>query len=298
MNLPTDDMSGFVRIALDWPDKAPDVWVSEAGSAPVILVHELPSITPEVMHLARVLAAAGFRVHLPDFFGAPGVRPTGIQQALNMTAACVRSDIMAALPLETTRGAVSWLRRLADQVGGSHRPVGVIGLCLTGGFAIAAATQDSVAAAVACEPSVPFFLGDKVDLSKDDQARVAGRMAAGDLSAMIFRFEGDTVSPCARVKRYGAVLPTGLGSRCLPDDAADPDSPSKIKHHSVMTSHLVEKPDSLTVKARDEMIAFLRWRIDGGPQPTFDSGLRDCLKQGCARKPGAGPAADPARVFP
>ena len=298
MNLPTDDMSGFARIALGWPDKAPDVWVSETGNAPVILVHELPSITPEVMHLARVLAAAGFRVHLPDFFGEPGVRPTGKQQTLNMAAACVRSDILAALPFETTRGAVNWLRKLADHVGGTNKPVGVIGLCLTGGFAIAAATQKSVAAAVACEPSLPFFLGDKVDLSKEDQARIADRMAAGDLSAMIFRFQGDSVSPCARVKRYGAVSPMGLGSRCLPDEAADPDSPSKIKHHSVMTSHLVEGPGSLTLQARDEMIAFLRWRIDGGVQPLFESGLRDCLKQGCARKQGSGPAADAARVFP
>ncbi|AYV46029.1 hypothetical protein CFHF_00285 [Caulobacter flavus] len=298
MNLPTDDMNGFVRAPTGWPDKAPDVWISQTGGAPVILVHELPSITPEVMHLARALVTAGFRVHLPDFFGEPGRRPSQSQQAANFAAACIRTDILAALPFETTRGAVGWLRRLADQVGGVDRPVGIIGLCLTGGFAIAAATQDSVGAAVACEPSLPLLSGDKIDLSKADQAKVSARMEAGELGAMIFRFEGDKASPCTRLKRFGAVMPVGLGSRCLPDDAADLNSPSQLKHHSVMTSHLVEGPGSLTVHARDEMIAFLRWRIEGGPPPTFDSGLRDCLKQGCKRKPGSGPSAAPARVFP
>jgi hypothetical protein len=38
----------------------------------VLLMHELPGMTPQFINLARTVADAGFTVHLPLFFGEPG----------------------------------------------------------------------------------------------------------------------------------------------------------------------------------------------------------------------------------
>ena len=55
-----DDLHGFSS------EPPPEGWeavlVSRDGHTPVVLMHELPSITPEVMHLARVFVSDGFRV--------------------------------------------------------------------------------------------------------------------------------------------------------------------------------------------------------------------------------------------
>ena len=44
-----------------------------AGVGPgVIVIHEVPGITPEVVRFARWVVDAGFRVAMPSLFGVPG----------------------------------------------------------------------------------------------------------------------------------------------------------------------------------------------------------------------------------
>ena len=151
--------------------------------------------------------------------GRPGQIPTWQEQVGAFAGAGVRRQILAALPGDSTRGAVTGVRALVRRASLDCRgaPVGLVGLCPTGGFAIAAATEPHVAATVAGEPSVPLPpFGTFIDLSSVDGAILVERLAAGKLAARLYRFQGDKVSPCARLLRYGNVLPTGLMSRCYP----------------------------------------------------------------------------------
>jgi dienelactone hydrolase len=288
-----DDLSGFDKKTLRGEDLTFDYLVSRSGAEPVLLLHELPSITPQVMHLARVIAAAGFKVYLPSFLGRPGKVPNVFDQGWSATQACVRAEFGALVKNEETRKAVSWIRALARTAsGGRPGSVGVIGLCLTGGFALAAAVDPSVGAAVSCEPSLPLKKDDRVDLSPADQAFVKGRLDRDELAAVVYRFQGDALSPCPRLRRFGEVLGERLKSRCIPDDEADHAYKSRYDHHSVMTNHLVEGPDSMTQAARDEMVAVLEWRLRGAPRPASWENASDCLRSGCAMGTG-GPAARP-----
>ena len=84
-----------------------------------------------------------------------------------------------------TAPVATWLRSLArelhDELGGPG--VGALGMCFTGGFALAMMVDDSVVAPVVAQPSVPFALGREraadLNLSPADLERVRGRAAAG-----------------------------------------------------------------------------------------------------------------------
>ena len=282
-----DDLHGFDKKNLQADGMRFDYLVSQTGLEPVILMHELPSITPQVMYFARVITGAGFKVYLPSFLGRPGKVPNLIDQGWAVTQACVRSEFGALVSGDQTRRAVKWVRALAQTAsGGRPGSVGVIGLCLTGGFALAAAVDPAVGAAMACEPSLPVKHDSHIDLSPENQRALRARLDQDAVGALVYRFEGDVLSPCPRLRRYGETLGPRLRSRCIPDTAADPEFKSRYDHHSVMTNHLLEGPGSLTQAARDELIAVLQWRLRGGPKPASWEVAADCLKSGCVR--GAG----------
>lgn len=292
-----DDLDGFSRRPRAGPGWG-EILVSVNDGKPVILLHEIPSITPEVMYLARVIAASGFRVYLPSFMGRPGRNPGIWDQTGALWKLCVNEAIGGLRRGEHTRPAAVGLRALAREISDDHggAGVGIVGLCMTGGFALATATEPVIRASVACEPSLPISLPltaqDGIDISPDDQKILAARMASGDLAAMLYRFQGDKISPCKRLGRCGELFGAGFASRCLPDAAADPARKGFPPHHCVVTNHLVEAQGSLTLAARDEILAFLKWRLCDGPAPAVQSALRDCLRSGCARGDRLGPRAD------
>jgi dienelactone hydrolase len=91
---------------------------------------------------------------------------------------------------------VSWLRALAHEeharAGGPG--VGVVGMCFTGGFALAMMVDDAVAAPVLCQPSVPFAVGRAraadLNLSPAD-LEVVRRRAAEGCAVLGLRFRKD-----------------------------------------------------------------------------------------------------------
>lgn len=155
------------------------------GTGPgVVVVHEIPGLTPPVIAFAEEVVAAGFTVVLPHLFGetGAGVRPLAVARAFRRV--CVSREFTVLATGETTALA-GWLRSLARdlhaELGGPG--VGALGMCVTGGFALAMMVDDSVVAPVLCQPSSPLPLGRAraadVNLSPDDLAAVRRRAAAG-----------------------------------------------------------------------------------------------------------------------
>lgn len=155
------------------------------GSGPgVVVVHEIPGLTPAVIGFAEEVVTAGFTVVLPHLFGTPGAGLGPVTVAKAFREVCVSREFTKLATGETTPVA-GWLRSLArelhDELGGPG--VGALGMCFTGGFALAMMVDDTVAAPVLCQPSAPFPVGAArsadVNLSPDDLAAVKRRAAAG-----------------------------------------------------------------------------------------------------------------------
>ena len=171
----TDDVAGV-------PTTHP-VW--RRGSGPgVVVVHELPGLTAGVVRFGEELVAAGFTVLLPHLFGPVGREFGAVDVARVFPRICVSRELTKLARGETTPVA-GWLRSLARdlhaELGGPG--VGALGMCFTGGFALAMMVDDSVAAPVLCQPSVPFAIGRSrsrdLNLSPGDLDVVRGRCAAG-----------------------------------------------------------------------------------------------------------------------
>lgn len=241
------------------------------GSGPgVVLLPEIPGMTPQVMGLADHLVAAGFTVTVISLFGDPG-RPMALGYAARSFASACISREFRAFARRADRPVAEYVRavarRLHDRVGGPG--VGVIGMCFSGGFALAAAVDPAVLAPVASQPSVPLplTLGRRRDLGMSEREReaIASRVRGEGLCLMGLRFSEDSASPSDRFRALRAAfgdgwLPIVIDSR--------PGNPAGIgkREHMVLTSKDVDTPGHPAHEARDQVTAFLRERLSAaGP---------------------------------
>jgi dienelactone hydrolase len=150
----------------------------------VIVISEIPGITPRVIEFADEVVDAGFTVVLPHLFGTPGAANGNLPVARTLGQICVSRE-MTMLALGETQPIAGWLRSLARELhaelGGPG--VGALGMCYTGGFALAMMVDPAVAAPVLAQPSTPFPVTPKrsadLNLSPADLDAVKARAAAG-----------------------------------------------------------------------------------------------------------------------
>ena len=226
-----------------------DVYTIGAGPG-VLLMHELPGMTTECLDLGRRLAAAGYKVYLPLFFGKPGRRTNWIGNLW-----CVRREFKLWAARETSP-IVEWLRALSERIwqecGG--KGVGAIGMCLTGNFAIALLAQPWVLAPVSCQPSLPLRpLGDAtaLSLSPKDLAAVKAEAARRDAPALVAtRFAGDWICPAERFRTLKNELGNQVEEITLPGNG-----------HATLTLHFKDEQGHPTRQALDRILNFLEQRL-------------------------------------
>ena len=155
------------------------------GTGPVVIVvHEIPGITPAVERFANDVVDAGFTVVMPDLVGTPGRKVDGKYLASSMVKICVAKEF-TTLALKQTSPIISWLRALArslhNEIGG--KGVGAVGMCFSGGFALGMMVDDIMIAPVLSQPSLPFVVGKArgadLNLSPDDVSVITQRAADG-----------------------------------------------------------------------------------------------------------------------
>lgn len=166
------------------------------GSGPVVVVvHEIPGITPAVERFANDVVNAGFTVVMPDLVGTPGREVSGKYLASSMWKVCISKEF-SNMALNRTSPIISWLRALAKslhaEVGGVG--VGAVGMCFSGGFALGMMVDPIMVAPVLSQPSLPFAVGKKrgadLNLSPDDAAVIAQRASEG-CQVLGLRFDKD-----------------------------------------------------------------------------------------------------------
>lgn len=166
------------------------------GTGPgVVVIHEIPGMTPQVIEFAEEVVAAGFTVVMPHLFGEPGRPMSAPYAAKTFRQVCVSSEF-TKLATGVTTPIAGWLRSLARDLHGElgGPGVGALGMCFTGGFALAMMVDTSVAAPVLAQPSAPFAVSPKrsrdLNLSPADLAVVKER-AAGGCQVLGLRYKKD-----------------------------------------------------------------------------------------------------------
>lgn len=215
----------------------------------VIVVHEVPGITPAVLRFADEVADAGFTVFMPSLVGTPGRAPDAAYLATSLAKVCVAREF-STWAVGHTSSVVAWLRALARyahaQVGGSG--VGAVGMCFSGGFALGMMVDDLMVAPVLSQPSLPLPVGKQrsadLGLSPDDRVVVAQRAAEG-CEVLGLRFTGDRL-----VGERFASLRNLLGEAFTAVELPS----AKPSDHSVLT----EQRDDGAVQT---VIEFLRRRL-------------------------------------
>ncbi|HYF73211.1 MAG TPA: dienelactone hydrolase family protein [Nocardioides sp.] len=266
----TDDaLDDFERRRVRLDGVTRDVYVTGAAGPAVVVMPEMPGITPELARFARWVREAGFVVYVPSLFGRPGAVATAEEGAEVMRRACVSAEFRV-LAGGGTSPVVSWLRRLASsahlECGGPG--VGVVGMCFTGNFALAVALEPAVLAPVLSQPSLPLDDPSAVELSQQDAADLRERFERDDLVALGLRFEGDRWCRRERFETYRSLLGERFRERVLPAASANSE-PSPFHRdvvaspHSVLTVHLVDEDGHPTIAARDAVLDFLRERLAG-----------------------------------
>ena len=194
-------LEGFTVVPMTFDGVARDVYRRGAGPG-VVVMHEIPGITPTVARFARIVADAGFSVLMPNLFGTPGRAMSMPYAAGELARACIRREF-SVFATNGTSPIISWLRALCAAVhaelGGPG--VGAIGMCITGNFALALMVDDAMMAPVLSQPSLPIGLSRSakrgLHLSDDDLVTVKRRAAAG-IGVIGLRFTHDFMCPGER----------------------------------------------------------------------------------------------------
>lgn len=238
------------------------VYVAGQGPA-VIVMSEMPGISPYVARFARWVRDAGLTVYMPSLFGTDGVLPGTGRAMLTVAKACISKEFRA-FAANSSSPVTRWLRALAAQAhaecGG--KGVGAIGMCFTGNFALSMMLEKSVVAPVLSQPSLPMNDPSGLHIAPDELEQVRQRLKEEDLTVRAYRFEGDRFCRAERFAAYREALGDRFVGTVLPDSAANPNSPLKTPH-SVVTLHLIDEAGQPTIMARDEILQFFRARLIG-----------------------------------
>lgn len=258
-----DSLDDFEKRQITLLGKTKRVYVSGTGPA-VIVMSEIPGISPYVARFARWAQDAGLKVYMPSLFGEDGVLPGNGKAMLTLARACISKEFRA-FASNASSPVTHWLRALAAQAhkecGG--KGVGAIGMCFTGNFALSMMLEKAVIAPVMSQPSMPMHNPAGLAIDPDELAAVKARMEAEDLTVLGYRFDGDRFCRAERFAAYSEALGDRFVGKVLPDSAANPDAPLKTPH-SVVTLHLIDQAGQPTVQARDEILDFFRARLIAG----------------------------------
>jgi hypothetical protein len=137
--------------------------VYRKGEGPaVIVMHEVPGISIEVIRFARKVVDAGFTVFMPHLFGIFGIETNQANRMRELAKLCVSRE-WHVLAENRSSPIADWLRALAahvhEEIGGAG--VGAVGMCVTGNFALTMTLDPWVVAPVLAHPSFPLPLTPK-----------------------------------------------------------------------------------------------------------------------------------------
>ena len=235
--------------------------IFKSGQGPgVLIMHELPGMTPQCINFANRIKAAGFCAYLPLFFGRPGERLSLLSGGLSVLRLCVLREFYC-LAANRTSPISDWLRHLCRKIYGEcgGNGVGAIGMCLTGNLVIPLMLEPYVLAPITCQPALPFAitagLRVAVGISSNDLLVAATRSQSVPLHG--YRFSTDRLCPVERFDALAKMMGNGFVGITIP---TGPNNPGNINRnaHSVFTEDFVNDPAHPTYKQLESLLAHFK----------------------------------------
>ena len=227
--------------------------IYEKGDGPVVMImQELPGIGPETLRLADKFCDEGFTVVLPHLFGPLGKVAVGGNTVRVM---CMRKHFRVFEKGESSP-IVDWMRALCQRLRDDKKVKGVavIGMCLTGNFAISLMADDAVLAATASQPSLPIYGMSDLHMSEQDVNEIkAGLDKKGPMLA--FRFEKDVLCQAEKFESLDKAFNEGkerIRMRTLPG-----------RGHAVLTIDFVDHDGHPTKDSFEEVLLYFRSALSG-----------------------------------
>jgi dienelactone hydrolase len=250
--MPTE-LDGFEHFAFDTgrSDRAGggERIVYRRGKGPaVVLIHELPGMTPECVELARKIADEGFTVYMPLIFGEPnenyGLTP--------LMRPCVWKEF-SVLSKNGKSPAADWLRALARQAHAEQggKGVGAIGMCFTGRFALSLMMDPEMIAPVLCQPASSYSHS-APGIPLEEWENAVKRSKNENIPVLGFRFTGD---PLCRKERFDAMR-EGFGERFKAVEVEG-------SGHSVLTMDFKSMGEPERKRIWSALVGFLSERLKG-----------------------------------
>ena len=257
--IPAPALSEFQAQEITIAGKTRKVYRIGASGPGVVLMHEIPGMTPNVLRLGRLLSLEGFRVLLPSLFGDDGRAPTKALDAEMLVRMCINAEfnVFAA---NGSSPVIDWIRELCKSFSlETDGPIGAVGLCITGGFALSltVGTDGHVRAPVMSEPSLPFMVpftqnGAAMHLTQNEVSEIQVRRPP----CLALRFKNDSLCRDERFESYSRLL----GNTFTRVDIPSPDAANHISAtaHAVLTEELSDAPGHPTWDAFQKVVSFLR----------------------------------------
>lgn len=258
-----DSLNDFEATTYTFGGKSKTVYRKGTGPA-VVVISEIPGITPLVADFARRVVDIGCTVAMPSLFGVDGRRPTGGYVATSLAKACVSREFTTWTTGKSSP-VVAWLRALSrdlhEECGGPG--VGAVGMCLTGGFALAMMLDDIMIAPVMAQPSTPFGISKKhkADIAVSaDELKVIKKRVDDGVCVLGLRFTGDPLSPGDRFETLRSELGDGFVGVEI-DTSEGNEFDFEAKAHSVLTEHLVDEPGNPTHDALHQVLDLFKQKL-------------------------------------
>jgi dienelactone hydrolase len=238
------------------------VYIAGQGPA-VIIIHEIPGITPQVHRFAKWVVEAGFTVYLPHLFGTP-MKPYSTGYRIEQIFKACISREFSILSAHKSSPIVDWLRALArvsyERVGG--RGIGAIGMCITGNFALAMMLDEFLMAPVLSQPSLPLLATAEnkraLHVSKEQIAAAHKRINQG-AKILGLRFQNDPFCPAERFVALKEEF--GQAFEAIELDPKFGNPKGLQPPHSVLTLDLIDAQGEPTMQAAERTIAFLKEQL-------------------------------------
>ena len=243
------EKSQFSSDAMDGKPATFDVYTKGEGPV-VVIIQELPGIGVETIQLADRFVEKGFRVVMPHLFG-----PLGRLSFVGNIARifCMRREF-SIFAKHKSSPIVEWLKALCQDCREKYdvSGVGVIGMCLTGNFAISLMADDAVLAGVASQPSLPLFSPKSLHMSDDEIAKVRKRLEQqGPMLA--YRFKGDKLCTASKFDALNDAFNDDqhrIDLKTIPGNK-----------HAVLTVHFSNREGSPTEEALGEIFEYFSDRL-------------------------------------
>jgi dienelactone hydrolase len=223
---------------------------TKGQSGPLVLIlQELPGIDKYLVALAENLIQEGYRVAVPHLVG-----PVGKRRTIANTARICISKEFRVFERNASSPIVDWLRNLCSKLAGDHHQskIGLIGMCLTGNFAISLISEPAVYAAVSSQPSLPFLFQSCLHLSDDQvQATKDSLQEKGKMYA--FRYEKDRI---CTARKFSSIDQQFNEEQRLVDTIQ-----FEGKGHSVLTKDFLDKEGQPRTDALQRTLNYFDQRL-------------------------------------